>query len=99
MCAEASTVSRAVAADFFFNCWYVEIPPDNRIRHVPRCVHIMRKAFDKAIPVTGRGGVQGSEMLRIPPFLDNRLTYGAEVVNLTLRPLLAPRNILGTYFC
>jgi hypothetical protein len=24
MCAEASTVLRAVAADFFFNCWYLE---------------------------------------------------------------------------
>jgi hypothetical protein len=32
MCAEASTVLRAVAvavaADFFFNCWYLEILPD-----------------------------------------------------------------------
>jgi hypothetical protein len=35
MSAEASTVLRAVAADFFFNCWYMEIPSDNRIRHVP----------------------------------------------------------------
>jgi hypothetical protein len=26
MCAEASTVLTAVAADFFFNCWYLEIP-------------------------------------------------------------------------
>jgi hypothetical protein len=33
MCAEASTILRAVAADFFFNCWYLEIPPDNHIRH------------------------------------------------------------------
>jgi hypothetical protein len=31
MCAEASTVLRAVAADFFFNGWYLEIPSDNRI--------------------------------------------------------------------
>jgi hypothetical protein len=35
MCAEASTVLRAVAADFFFNCWYLEIPSDNRILHIP----------------------------------------------------------------
>jgi hypothetical protein len=41
MCAEASTVLRAVAADFFFNCWYLEIPSDNRIRQIPRC-----KTFD-----------------------------------------------------
>jgi hypothetical protein len=33
---EASTVLRAVAADFFFSCWDLEIPSDNRIRHVPR---------------------------------------------------------------
>jgi hypothetical protein len=39
MCAEASIILRAVAAEFFFNCWYLEIPSDNRIRHIPRCVH------------------------------------------------------------
>jgi hypothetical protein len=32
-------VLRAVAADFFFNCWYFEIPSDNFIQHMPRCVH------------------------------------------------------------
>jgi hypothetical protein len=26
MCAEASPILRAVVADFFFNCWYLEIP-------------------------------------------------------------------------
>jgi hypothetical protein len=35
MRAEASTILRAVAADFFFNCWYLEIPSDNRIQHIP----------------------------------------------------------------
>jgi hypothetical protein len=30
MCAEASTVLRAVATDFFFNRWYLEIPSDNK---------------------------------------------------------------------
>jgi hypothetical protein len=30
MFAEASTILRAVAVDFFFNCWYLEIPSDNR---------------------------------------------------------------------
>jgi hypothetical protein len=57
----------------------------------------MRKAFDKAIPVTDLGGVKGFELLRFPPFLDNRLKYGSEVVNLTRRPRLAARYILGTY--
>jgi hypothetical protein len=40
VCTEASTVLRAVAEDFFFNCSCLEIPSDNRIRHVPRCVQI-----------------------------------------------------------
>jgi hypothetical protein len=46
MCAEASTILRAVAADFFVNRWYLEIPSDNRIRHEPGASTIMRKAFD-----------------------------------------------------
>jgi hypothetical protein len=40
-----STVLRAVAVDFFFNCWYLEIPTDNRIRHVPRCAHYHAQGF------------------------------------------------------
>jgi hypothetical protein len=39
MCAEAKTILRAAAADFFFNCWYLEIPSDNRILHMPSKVH------------------------------------------------------------
>jgi hypothetical protein len=34
MCAEASTVLRAVAPDFFFNCWCLEILLDNSIQMV-----------------------------------------------------------------
>jgi hypothetical protein len=45
MCSEASTVLRAVAADLFFNCLYLEIPSDNRIRHIPRCVHYHAQGF------------------------------------------------------
>jgi hypothetical protein len=37
---------RAVTADFFFNCWCLEITSDNRIRHVPKCVHYHGKDFD-----------------------------------------------------
>jgi hypothetical protein len=44
MCAEASTVLRAVVADFFFNCWCLGIPSDNRIRQGAST--IMCKAFD-----------------------------------------------------
>jgi hypothetical protein len=43
--AEASTVLRAVVADFLFNCWYLEIPLDNHIQHIPRCVHYHAKCL------------------------------------------------------
>jgi hypothetical protein len=35
MCSEASTVVRAVAADFFFDCGDVEIPANESIRNTP----------------------------------------------------------------
>jgi hypothetical protein len=35
------------------------------------------ESLKKAIPITGRGGVYGCEMLRIPHCLDNRL-YGCQ---------------------
>jgi hypothetical protein len=41
---------------------------------------------DKAIPVTGRRGLQGCLMLEIPHCLGNRLTDGGEVVSPTHRP-------------
>jgi hypothetical protein len=33
MCAEAITILRAVAADFFFNCWCLEIPSEPYSAH------------------------------------------------------------------
>jgi hypothetical protein len=45
VCVEASTVLRAVVADFFFSCWCLEIASDNYIRHVPRCVHYHVQGF------------------------------------------------------
>jgi hypothetical protein len=48
----------------------------------------------KAISVTGRGGLKGCKMLRIPHCLDNRLTDGGKIVSPTLRPLLySPETI------
>jgi hypothetical protein len=46
----------------------------------------------KAIPVTGREGPQGCETLRLPHFLDNRLTDGGEVVSLMRRPPVTPQE-------
>jgi hypothetical protein len=45
MCAEWSTILGAVAADSYFNCWYLEIPSDNRITYQGAST-IMREAFD-----------------------------------------------------
>jgi hypothetical protein len=35
MCGEVSTIVRAVAADFFFDCGDVEVPPNESIRNIP----------------------------------------------------------------
>jgi hypothetical protein len=35
----------SLAVDFFCNCWYLEIPSDNCIRHIPRCVHCHAQGF------------------------------------------------------
>jgi hypothetical protein len=39
MCEEASTIVRAVAADFFFDCGDVVIPANESIRNIPGGVH------------------------------------------------------------
>jgi hypothetical protein len=41
----------------------------------------VKKSKNQAISVTGRGSLQGREMLRIPHCLDNQLTDGGEVVS------------------
>jgi hypothetical protein len=45
MCTKVSTILRAEAADFFFNCWYLDISLDNHIQHVPRCTHYHAHGF------------------------------------------------------
>jgi hypothetical protein len=39
MGAEASTIVRAVTADFFCDCWAVKIPSDERVGNIPGSVH------------------------------------------------------------
>jgi hypothetical protein len=39
MGAEATTIVRAEAADFFCDCWAVKIPSDERVGVVPGSVH------------------------------------------------------------
>jgi hypothetical protein len=63
-----------------------------------------KKNQSKAIPVTGLGGLESCEMLRIPHCLDNRLTNGGKVVSPTHRPDFTPQKhyyiyISGTHFC
>jgi hypothetical protein len=45
----------------------------------------IKKSKSKAIAVTGRGGLWGCEMLRIPNRLENRLIDGGKLVNLEHR--------------
>jgi hypothetical protein len=46
----------------------------------------------KDIPVTGRGGPYGCERLRLPHYLDKRLTDGGKVVSPTRRVLISVRG-------
>jgi hypothetical protein len=41
----------------------------------------------------------GCETSRLSHILDNRLTDGGKVVNLTLWPSFTPRKIAGTHIC
>jgi hypothetical protein len=54
----------------------------------------------KAIPITGRRGIQDFEMLRIPHSLDSRLTDGGGVVSL---PVFTSQkhycSASGSHFC
>jgi hypothetical protein len=68
-------------------------------------VDLCRKIFSfigkkgKAIPVIGHEGPQGGDTLRLPHFLDSRLTDDGEVVSLMLQPPFTPRKSPGTHFC
>jgi hypothetical protein len=53
----------------------------------------------KAISVRGCRRPQSCEPLRLPHFIDDRLTDGGKVVSLTSRPLFTTRKIPGTHFC
>jgi hypothetical protein len=51
-----------------------------------------KKKKSEAIPVAGRGGLKGVEMLRISHCLDNRLIDGGKVVSPTHRSHFTPRK-------
>jgi hypothetical protein len=53
----------------------------------------------KAIPVIGRGDLQGCEISKLLHFLENQHTDGGEVVSLTRRPPFTYRKVPGKHFC
>jgi hypothetical protein len=77
MCAEASSVLRAVAADFFFNCWFLEIPSNNRIRHIPR----IQNHKSKKVRYIGQGEAQHRKYKRLK--LGGGHVYGCSSVPVT----------------
>jgi hypothetical protein len=62
-----------------------------------------RNSSKVKLSVTGRGGLQGYDMLRITHCLDTRLIDGGEVVSLTHQSCFTPQkhnfSALGTHFC
>jgi hypothetical protein len=63
------------------------------------CDGIRKEKKSKAIPVTGRGGLQGCEILRIPHCLDNRLIDGGKVVSSTHWPHFTPQKHYYFFLC
>jgi hypothetical protein len=59
-------VLRAVAADLFFNCWYLEIPSDYSIRHEPRCKWKL-SSFEFVSESFSRMSLHSSDFLKFPP--------------------------------
>jgi hypothetical protein len=69
VCAEANAVLRAVAADFFFKYWCLEIPSDNLFGTYQGASTIMRKAFDcKSFRISMFGsGSRTQELYSVSP--------------------------------
>jgi hypothetical protein len=65
----------------------------------PFTIVVMHKKKGKTIFVTGRRGLSSCETSGPAHFLDNLLTDGSEVVNLTCRSPFNPRKIPDTHFC
>lgn len=52
----------------------------------------------EAVPLRGRGDPVGCATSRLPYFLQNRLTYGGGIINLTRRQLFTLKKIPGVHF-
>jgi hypothetical protein len=65
--------------------------------------HMNTTQKGNVILVTGRGGLYGCEMLRIPHCLDSRPTDGGKVVSPTHRRRSTPQkhyfSVCGSHFC
>jgi hypothetical protein len=77
---ELSRLRNAINCTYPRNISHRAIGVSCEVRTSPTYIEI------ELFPVTGRGGLLGCEMLRIPHCVDNRLTDGGQVVSLTRRP-------------
>jgi hypothetical protein len=64
----------------------------NFVHHLQDPLNNSEIKVSKAMVDTGRGGMWSCEMLRIPNFLDKRLTNGGEIVSLKRRQRSAPQK-------
>jgi hypothetical protein len=74
--------------------------------HLTLSVNLSVRSFcddQEAIPATGRGGLYGYEMLRIPHCLDSRLTDGGKIVSPANRQRSTRQKLYfsasGIHFC
>jgi hypothetical protein len=69
MGAEASTIVRAEVADFFWDCWAVKIPSDERAGAVPGGVHyhVQGLGLESFLDFDAGGGSSAPELYTIGP--------------------------------
>jgi hypothetical protein len=95
MCAEASTIVRAEAADFFCNCEAVKIPSVERVGDVPGCVHYHAQGLglESFQDFNVGGGSSAPELYNIGPdgfencFIEEYFVGGGEVGLATEQPI------------
>jgi hypothetical protein len=75
------------------------LPSENRRTASSRNVVYVKVKKNKAIPVTGLGGLQDYEMSGIPYFIDNRPLMAVRLSDLRARRALLPERSSGTHFC
>jgi hypothetical protein len=100
----STQITRDIHTPLFHKMAYVKQLFTVKMIYLPLILYssVVTIRIAETIPVTGRRGLWRCVVLRIPYCLDNRLTYGGEVVSPTHRSRSTPQkhfSTSGTHFC